>query len=175
MDIILELGGNVNRMKTVRALATRYQDAKIIISSEIPCQEAVENLTNYGIEHNRFLLDYAAWDTVTNFTKTYGLIKSYKPEKIYVVTDKFHMQRAMAIASAIYFTDDILLVPCLYMGGDLNHKEPFKLVLEDFGRAAVWKLTKKLIYDKAVKDQRWPSLRAEKQKAISLGYPVTAA
>lgn len=175
MNIILELGGNVDRMKTVRALATQYQDAKIIISSEIPCQEAVENLTNYGIEYNRFLLDYAAWDTVTNFTETYGLIKSYKPDKIYIVTDKFHMQRSMAIASAVYFLDDILLVPCPYMGGDLNYKEPFKLVLEDFGRAAVWKLTKKLIYDKAVKDQRWPSIRAEKAKAISLGYPVTAS
>lgn len=175
MDIILELGGNVNRMQKVCELATQYPDAKILISSEGDCEAAVSMLTKHGIGYDRFLFDYAAWDTATNFTETCGLIKSYKPEKIYVVTDKFHMPRSIAIASGVYLFDKISLIPFPFLGGDINYKEPLKLVVEDALRALVWKFTKHLIYDTKVKDARWAGIRAEKELAISKGYPVTAS
>ena len=174
MDIILELGGNVNRMQKVCELANQHPEAKIVISSEGGCGAAVEMLTKHGIGYDRFLFDYAAWDTVTNFTETCGLIKSYKPKKIYVVTDKFHVPRSMAIASGVYLFDKITLEAHPFLGGDLNRKEPLKLVVEDALRALVWKFTKHLIYDTKVKDARWAGIRAEKQLAISKGYPVTA-
>jgi hypothetical protein len=47
-------------------------------------------------------------------------------------------------------------------------------VVEDALRALVWKFTKHLIYDTKVKDARWAGIQAEKQLAISKGYPVTA-
>jgi uncharacterized SAM-binding protein YcdF (DUF218 family) len=175
MDIILELGGNVSRMQKVCELAEQYPNAKIIVSSESPCSVAVDMLRQHGIGNDRFLLDYAAWDTVTNFTETYGLIKSYRPQKIYVVTDKFHMPRSMAIAASVYLFDKISLIACPFFGGDLTYKEPLKLIVEDALRSLVWRFTKHLIYDTKVKDARWAGIRAEKQLAIGNGYPVTAS
>jgi hypothetical protein len=173
MDIILELGGNVNRIKAVCDLALKLPNAKIIISSELPCSEVVNLLTESGIGYDRFLLDFTAWDTVTNFTETFRLIKSYKPEKIHIVTDKFHMPRSAAIATCVYLFKKITLVPHPYLGGDLNYKEPFKLILEDAIRALVWRLTGQLIYYKQVKKERMPLFVREKQIAISSGYPAS--
>jgi hypothetical protein len=173
MDVILELGGNVNRMQTVNQLATENKTAKIIISSESPPTAVVDSLSSAGIGYERFLLDYNAWDTVTNFTETVKLIKLYQPRRLFIVTDYYHMRRAMAIATPVYALSGIKLVPVPYMGGDIHYKEPLKLILEDAGRAWIWRLTGKLIYDQAVKDERMPGYEADKQLAISMGYPVT--
>jgi hypothetical protein len=173
MDVILELGGNVNRMQTVKQLATENKTAKIIVSSESPPTAVVDILSSAGIGYERFLLDFNAWDTVTNFTETVKLIKLYQPRRLFIVTDYFHMRRAMAIAKPVYALSGIKLVPVPFMGGDIHYKEPLKLILEDAGRAWVWRLTGKLIYDQTVKDQRMPGINADKQLAISKGYPVT--
>ena len=173
MDVILELGGNVNRMQTVKKLATENKTAKIIVSSESPPTAVVDILSSAGLGYTRFLLDYNAWDTVTNFTQTVKLIKLYQPKRLFIVTDYFHMRRAMAIATPIYALSGIELVPVPFMGGDIHYKEPLKLILEDAGRALLWKLTGHLIYDKKVKEDRMPGYQADKQLAISKGYPVT--
>lgn len=170
MDIILELGGNVNRMNKVVELAKVYPDTKIIVSSEGSPDIVVSLLDNAGISRERLLLDYNAWDTVTNFTTTYKLIKSFDPEKLYIVTDKFHMLRSMAIASAVYFLRNVELVPSPYES--THPEEPIKLIIEDFLRAAFWRGTGYLFYDPAVKEQRMPGINADKRYAISKGYPV---
>jgi uncharacterized SAM-binding protein YcdF (DUF218 family) len=172
MDIILELGGNVNRMNKAIELAQYHPDALLVVSSESSPDPVVSMVDNAGISRDRLLLDYNAWDTVTNFTTTYKLIKSFNPKKLYVVTDKFHMRRSMAIADAVYFRRGIELVPSPYLVGDLSREEPLKLVIEDFFRAALWRLTGYLMYDPTVKEQRMPGLDADKRYAISRGYPV---
>lgn len=172
MDVILDLGGNVNRVNKAVELAQKNPNTVIIVSSENVPDVVVSLIDNGGISRDRLLLDYNAWDTVTNFTATYKLIKSFNPKKLYVVTDKFHMRRSMAIADAVYFRRGIELVPSPYLGGDLSREEPLKLVIEDFFRAVLWRLTGYLMYDPTVKEQRMPGLDADKRYAISKGYPV---
>ena len=170
MDVILELGGNVNRMTKAVELALVYPDAKIVVSSESSPDVVVSMVDNAGISRDRLLLDYNAWDTVTNFTTTYKLIKSFDPKKLYVVTDAFHMRRSMAIADAVYFRRGIELIPSPYESS--HPAEPIKLIIEDFLRASLWRGTGYLYYDPTVKDQRMPGINADKQYAISRGYPV---
>ena len=170
MDVILELGGNVNRMNKAIKLAKVHPDTLIIVSSEGVPDVVVSLVDNAGISRDRLLLDYNAWDTVTNFTATYKLIKSFEPKKLYVVTDKFHMRRSMAIADAVYFRRVVELIPSIY---ESTHPvEPIKLVIEDFLRASLWRTTGYLFYDPAVKDQRMPGIEADKRYAISKKYPV---
>ena len=67
---ILELGGNINRLDTALDLAKKSPNALIIISSESDPKECLQKLKAAGIAKERFILDYNAWDTVTNFVKT---------------------------------------------------------------------------------------------------------
>ena len=172
MDIILELGGNTARLNTVVQLAQQYPDAKIIISSEGSPDFVVGFFDASNITRDRFLLDFNAWDTVTNFTTTKRLIRGYNPSKLFVVTDNFHMRRAMAIAGAVYWLSGIRLVPVPYMGSEPHDPEPDSLVRYDKWRAWLWRLTGILKYDPAVKDQRMPGIEADKQLAVDHGYPV---
>ena len=173
MDIILELGGNVNRMTKAVELALVHSDTKIIVSSESTPDAVVSLVDNADIDRERLLLDYNAWDTVTNFTTTYELIRSFNPQKLYIVTDAFHMRRSVAIANAVFFRHNIQLIPSPYESAQLN--EPFKIVLEDFCRAALWKGTGYLYYDSTIKKQRMPGINTDKQYAISKNYPVNNA
>lgn len=170
MDIILELGGNVNRVNKAVELAKNYPDAFIIVSSETSPDVVVSAFDNAEISRERLLLDYQAWDTVTNFTTTYKLIKSFQPQKLYIVTEQFHMRRAKAIADAVYFRRGVELIPSPYES--THPEEPLKLIVEDFLRASLWRGTGYLFYDPTVKEQRMPGIDADKQYAISKGYPV---
>ena len=74
MDIILHLGGNPLRATKAAELALQYPDATVVISSE----GGDHGLTYYdaaGIDRNRITVDMQAWDTVTNFTHTYKLLR----------------------------------------------------------------------------------------------------
>lgn len=170
MDVILDLGGNVNRVTTAVELAQQHPDTVIIVSSENVPDVVVSLVDNGGISRDRLILDYNAWDTVTNFTTTYKLIKSFNPKKLYVVTDKFHMRRSMAIADATYFRRGVELIPTPH--DSVRQDEPLKLVIEDFFRAAFCRLTGYLFYDPTVKKQRMPGIEADKRRALSQGYPV---
>ena len=173
MNLILELGGNPARLYRVIELARQYPDAKVIISSEGSPDHVVGLLRGAGIPDDRFILDFKAWDTVTNFTHTLQLAKSYAPGTIYVVTDQFHMKRAMAIAKAVYFLRGIKLVAEPYMGSEPHPPESEELVRYDRRRSWLWRLTGYLKYDKAVKDQRMPALLADEQHSRQQGYPVS--
>ena len=172
MDIILELGGNTARLNTVVQLAKQYPDAKIIISSEGSPDYVVGFFDSNSISRNRYIFDFHAWDTVTNFTETKSLVRSYCPSKIFVVTDNFHMPRAVVIAKAVYWLSGIAINAVPYMGGEPHDPEPESLVNYDRFRAWLWRLTGYLKYDQAVKDQRMPGIEADKQLAIQRNYPV---
>lgn len=173
MDVILELGGNASRMKTAIALAKIYPDAQIIISSESGPVGVNDMLEAAGIPEDKYIFDYNAWDTVTNFTKTLQLVKSYKPENVYVVTDQFHMLRSMAIARAVYVLQGINLHPVPYLGTTSRGSEDPHLVKTDRFRAWLWRLTGYLKYYPDVKQQRMPGIIADQNKCLEMGYPVT--
>ena len=173
MDVILELGGNASRMKTAIALAKIYPDAQIIISSEGNPVGVNDMLEAAGISEDKYIFDYNAWDTVTNFTKTLQLVKSYKPQNVYVVTDQFHMRRSMAIARAVYVLQGINLHPVPYLGTTSKDSEDEHLVKTDRFRAWLWRLTGYLKYYPDVKQRRMPGIIADQNKCMEMGYPVT--
>jgi len=111
MDVILCLGGNTSRLYAAIDLFKKHPNSKIVVSSEGNPDLVVSLLDRAGVPRNQFILDFQAWDTVTNFTKTKKLVLSYKPRALCIVTDKFHMRRSMAIAQAVYWLNDIQLVP----------------------------------------------------------------
>ena len=67
--VILQLGGNVHRMDTGLKLLQDNPDAMMIISSELPVDECLNKLKAAKIPKERFIFDYQAWDTVTNFCR----------------------------------------------------------------------------------------------------------
>ena len=74
------------------------------------------------MSRDRYIIDFKAWDTVTNFALTYDLIKNQiEAKRLLVVTDKFHIERSMIIATKIYYLTGIELEAHPYMGGDLSY------------------------------------------------------
>ena len=173
MDVIFELSGNPSQMKTAITLAKIYPNTQIIISSESNPVGVNDMLEAAGISEDKYIFDYNAWDTVTNFTKTLQLVKSYKPENVYVVTDQFHMRRSMAIARAVYVLQGINLHPVPYLGTTSKGSEDDHLVKTDRFRAWLWRLTGYLKYYPDVKQRRMPGIIADQNKCMEMGYPVT--
>ena len=160
---ILELGGNNSRLDTALDLFKQYPDSLIIISSEGDPKGCLEKLKAARVPKDQFILDYQAWDTVTNFTTTYSLIRKHKVNELYVVTDLFHIPRSKVICETVYFGSSIKrnYVP----HGSDNHKEP---IWYDRTRAIVWKCSGILLYDKKVKEQRIPAIEADSKLAEEL-------
>jgi uncharacterized SAM-binding protein YcdF (DUF218 family) len=172
MDVILCLGGNTSRLYAAIDLFKKHPNSKIVVSSEGNPDLVVSLLDRAGVPRNQFILDFQAWDTVTNFTKTKKLVLSYKPRALCIVTDKFHMRRSMAIAQAVYWLNDIQLVPIPYMGSEPHPPEDKWLVRTDRLRAWLWRLTGYLYFYPKVKKQRMPDYEAELKYSIRNGYPV---
>lgn len=158
--VILHLGGNIARLEKTAALAWQYPTAKLVISSELPRTEVIRQLQLLGISLDRCCLDYQAWDTVTNFTKTLPILRTIGAARVLVVTDLFHMRRSMAIARAVYFLRGIKPVACPYMGGNLTQTETNELVITDALRAWCWRLTGWLFYYRDIYNERMPAFRA---------------
>jgi vancomycin permeability regulator SanA len=136
---IIHLGGNVRRLN--KAIETYRQNpgAFIIISSEDNTQQCVDKLKAAGIPDTDYIFDFNAWDTVTNFTTTFNYIRKRGTKTLFVVTDRFHMPRAMAIANIVYLFTGVKLVACESLEGDLNRKESKGKVQEAVIRATLWK------------------------------------
>tara|TARA_R100000900_G_scaffold142069_1_gene123578 strand:+ start:76 stop:594 length:519 start_codon:yes stop_codon:yes gene_type:complete len=149
--LILHLGGNLQRADKAIELANENPDALILISSQ--GEDSVKYYTDRGIGPERVFNDMTAWDTVTNFTATYRRIrKIFKPNKIYVVTDGFHMKRSMRIAKAVYFLSGIQLIPS--NSSPVNRAENPNYVRDDTIRSWIWKFTRILFYWKHVRESR---------------------
>ena len=73
--VILHLGGNVNRIDKTIELALANPNAVVVVSTEGSPSTVISRLDAAGISRNRYILDFKAWDTLTNFALTYDLIK----------------------------------------------------------------------------------------------------
>lgn len=147
--IILQLGGNINRMDTGLQLLQDIPDAIMIISSELPADECLSRLKEARISKERFIFDYQAWDTVTNFTMTYSKICEMDAEELYIVSDLFHIPRVQAICESVYLGRNILKYYVSH--GTDDHKE---VIWYDLCRALLWKFTGYLLYDQKTKNER---------------------
>ena len=155
MNVILHLGGNLQRGRTAADLAKWLPDAKIVVSSEDG--DIVAFYQQQGIDKSRLIIDNAAWDTVTNFTHTYKLSKSLNCSRLFVVTDFFHCYRASTIAFAVWGGR----VP-LYV---VPHEKSLRpsdesYTCSDFFRALAWRLFGLLVFSKKVRKERQPNYPA---------------
>ena len=133
--VIIHLGGNWYRVSKTIELANLYTDANVVISTEGASPWMIQQLDNAGIARSRYIFDFRAWDTVTNFALTYDLIQgTLGCKQLYVVTDYFHMERSMIIANAVYFWKGVEVIPNPYMGGDLTRVESLSLKIYDGNR-----------------------------------------
>ena len=157
MDIILHLGGNSSRAQTAAALAQKLPDAKIVVSTE--GGDYMQYYEAARIDPSRIIINNAAWDTVTNFTHTYKLLKSLECKRLYVVTDMFHTYRSMLIALAVWGKRvPIYIVP----HGVSKQESDENYAAFDCFRALLWRLTGILIYWKSVYEERKPYFEPEK-------------
>ena len=103
MNIILHLGGNYRRATAAVELANKLkEDYLIVVSSEGNEEKFRSIYREAGIPDEKVIHDTAAWDTVTNFTHTYNLLRILGITKLYVVTDSSHTPRSMAIAERVW-------------------------------------------------------------------------
>ena len=148
-DIILHLGGNWQRAHTAAALARSFPDAKVVVSSE--GGDYMRIYSEYGITPERITVDTEAWDTVTNFTHTYKLLRSMGCSRLFVVTDQFHTCRASAIALAVWGNRAPIYI-CPH--GHSIRETDEGMTQWNFLRALLWRLTGVLLYEKQIKEQR---------------------
>ena len=110
--IIIELGGSPHRLNKAIEIYRKNPDALILISSESNPRLCVDMLNKAGIPRDKYIFDFNAWDTITNFTQTYKFIRSKDTKKLFIVTDRFHMRRSMTIAKNVYLFTGVKLIPC---------------------------------------------------------------
>jgi uncharacterized SAM-binding protein YcdF (DUF218 family) len=169
--VIIELGGNAQtRMPKTVELATSMPDAFVLVSSEENPSYCLSELKAGGINPDRFYLDYTAWDTVTNFTCTVRRIKNLGCKELYIVTDGFHMRRALCIAKAVYFRSGISLKAA--PATPVDHKEKLGLIILDSLRAWLWRFTGQILASQSVYDDRVTGLQNDYYTARQLQQGV---
>eukprot|EP00039_Didymoeca_costata_P022308 m.346483 g.346483 ORF g.346483 m.346483 type:complete len:169 (-) comp29381_c0_seq1:194-700(-) len=147
--VILHLGGTLARGHKAVELLREHPGAILFVSSEGGDVKAF--YSELGVSQEP-IVDNEAWDTVTNFTYTYSRIKALHPDKIYVVTHDWHMQRAMAIAHAVWFGTNVELIPAHYKDASQRNES----VWHDRLRAWLWRFTGILLYWKSTYERRVP-------------------
>ena len=167
--VIIHLGGNGNRIDKTIELASANPDAVIVVSTEGDPTTITNRLDSAGVSRDRYILDFKAWDTLTNFALTYDLIKNkIGATRLLVVTDKFHIERSMIIATKIYYMTGVRLEAHPYMGGNLAYKEDLANKLHDSLRGILWRFTGLVFYYKPVYEQRVAWFKADEETAKSI-------
>ena len=166
MDVILQLGGNPARSETGIELAKAYPEAKVVISTgEHSCKQMY---IDAGVDADRIILDDEAWDTVTNLTTTYKLLRRLNCKRVFVVTDMFHTYRSNLITAAVWGGRiPFYMVP---YGISINKKDE-SYAIGQFFVALLWRLTGVLVYEKRLKEKRKSIYtNIEKHSLFELGF-----
>lgn len=171
MKIILSLGGNPNRLDTSIRLLQENPGSHLIISSEGPFDSVISKLQQNGVSPESYTIDETAWDTMTNFTNTLPLIKRFGGTEVYVVTDGFHMKRAMRIAFFVYLKTGIKAIA--HPSSPVDHQEDPSLVRFDTFRAALYHFTGQTLYTQKVYDDRVAFFYNDYFAARTAGVPVS--
>lgn len=135
---ILVLGGGVDRIRHLTEWDFALEsDLPIYYSSGASAHVPI--LTRAGIDESRVTVDMRAFDTLTNFTtlRETFLEKGYR--HVAVVTNEAHAARASAIARIVFGSSGIAYTFELVEGR--MGQEPFTIVVRDWIRAYVWRLT----------------------------------
>ena len=164
MKVILHLGGDIQRAKTAARLAASMPDSIVVVSSE--GDGFFQWYDAAGIARERITVDTAAWDTVTNFTHTYKLLKSLKCSHLYVVTSAFHCHRAKLIAMACWGGRvPVEMVPY----GTGTNKADEDLANADLIRALYWRRLGLIFFSKQAREERQPGYKISDKHGREIG------
>jgi hypothetical protein len=169
-SIILCLGGNYKRNITAASLASSKPNSIVLVSSEGNPGAVADIYRQANVSLNRVFFDFRAWDTLTNFTLTLPWILDHQCTDLMVVTDQFHIRRAMTIADIVYFTRGLSITE--HPHPSTQPDESRKLIAWDAFRSWIWKTTGKTI-ENGDRVERMKDINAFKAEAISLGLQVT--
>ena len=165
MEVILHLGGSPERAITAARLAAAHPSSKVVVSSE--GQGFAGYYEAAGIAPERIIIDNAAWDTVTNFTHTYKLLRGLSCSRLYVVTSMFHCYRSMLIALACWGGR----VPIVIVPHGINTRESDeRIAFADFARGLCWRIFGLIPFSKAVREQRVPGYELSNEHGREIGF-----
>jgi uncharacterized SAM-binding protein YcdF (DUF218 family) len=169
MDIILQLGGNSLRATKAAELALQFPNAAVVISSEIG-DHGLSHYDSAGVSRDRITVDMQAWDTVTNFTHTYKLLRRMGVSRLLVVTDSSHMPRAMAIAKQVW-GGRVPIEAHKYEDGDGYKQSDAGFIRDDSRRAWLWRRFGVLIYTTSVREARKEYYaQNERHSIVEIGF-----
>ncbi len=141
---ILVLGGAPNREIYGTIFALKNPNIPIWVSSGSPKEYSEEVFAKAGISSDRYILDYRATDTVTNFTTLVDEFKSRQITDVYVITDTFHMPRAQLIGNIVLGSRGIKMHPVPIpkeMPQSSTEREVANKSVRDGARSVLWLFT----------------------------------
>jgi len=138
-EALLVLGGHEERERYAAKLAKQHPQLPIWLSSGSPQAYAQEIFDNAGIEDDRLHFDYAASDTLTNFTTLVDKLKAQGIDSVYLITSENHMQRAKIIGDIVFGSRGIDFEPISVPSQ--NPPESLNKSMRDGARAVFWLVT----------------------------------
>jgi uncharacterized SAM-binding protein YcdF (DUF218 family) len=138
---VLVLGGDPARERFTAEFARRHPQLPIWVSGGSNPEYAEEVFRKAGIPEEQVHLDYAAIDTLTNFTTILDQFEAQGITHIYLITSDYHMRRARWIAQVILGSRGIDFDP-VAIPSSLD-SEPIETAIFDGGRALLWITTGK--------------------------------
>ena len=138
-EAVVVLGGHEERERYAAELAKEHPQLPIWLSSGSPQAYAQRIFDNAGIKGDRLHFDYAASDTLTNFTTLVDKLKAQGIDSVYLVTSENHMQRAKIIGDIVFGSRGIDFEPISVPSK--NPPEPLEKSLRDGARAVFWLVT----------------------------------
>ncbi|WP_347239875.1 YdcF family protein [Oscillatoria sp. FACHB-1406] len=136
---IFVLGGEERREAYAAKFARQHPDLPIWVSSGSPEDYAKRLFGNRGIARDRVYLDYAARDTVTNFTTLVDRLKAQNIHSVYLITSDDHMLRARIVGEIVFGSRGITIKPIAVPSG--REPEPVQKCVRDGARAVLWLTT----------------------------------
>lgn len=161
--VILHLGGNTARVYKTLSLALTFPQATIVVSSEADPVFMIDQFRQAGVL-DRVVFNFKAWDTLTNFTDTLRIVRDLGATQVFVVTEPFHMRRAMMLARVIYWLEGIkpIAAPTSTLS---SHRDPIIRLVKDFFRVWVWKWTTYVIAEPDLKHARKQTIQTYAHEA----------
>jgi hypothetical protein len=173
--VVMHLGGNVHRTHTTASWATLELGARVIISAELRPAQVVTILASHGVTPARVSFDYRPWDTLTHFTAIVDELVAAGVTELHVVTDRFHLRRAVMLARIVCWRRGIRVLGHPHDDPAMaGRKDPTIRLLKDLARALVWRTTGHLMFDAAIRTKRLPALKAAAAEAHALGLATLA-
>lgn len=176
--VIIHLGGNWHRAWTTRRVAARFPDATVLLSAEAFPRLVIDVLgtptaanpvpriaQDLGLE-----FDYRPWDTLTHFTAIALELAAAGIDVLHVVTDRFHLRRAVWLARIVLAGLGIRVV------GHAHHdpaqaarRDPWLRLVKDLVAAVWWRATGLLVRDRRIRTERQPAFDRAQAELHAMG------